>query len=145
MLLDLDSVKFEVLRLYNDNVSFSKIQRLTGVERRQAAKFVRQESYLEWWAENQKPIAAGSYYDHHHTVKTLAGSRFIITSAQNNTYVHTKFLQSLETMADHLSAKIIVGTFSYNKNGFQNLEKSDADWFDPKITPYIIDEPVQLA
>ncbi|MFM9735631.1 hypothetical protein, partial [Streptomyces niveiscabiei] len=60
---------------------------------------------------------------------------------QNNTYVNSAFLKSLETYCEHNNAELIVGTFSYNKSGFQNLGKGEADWFDPKIEKYILDEP----
>lgn len=88
----------------------------------------------------------GSLYDHYHDIKTLPGNRFILTSAQNNTLVHTKFLDSLETMAKRIGATIVVGTFSYNANGGQqNLQKGNGDWFDDRIKQYIVDEPIQLA
>lgn len=107
--------------------------------------FIRKETYKNWWKENNKPIASGQLHDHHTGISTLNKKRYILTSAQNNTFAHDEFLQSLETMANHINAQIIVGTFSYNKTGFQNLEKGDKEWFDPKLTSYILDEPVRLA
>ena len=57
--------------------------------------------------------------------------------------MHGTFLKSLETMAVHVNAKIIVGTFTYNKFAFSNLDGDD--WYDPKIAKYILDEPAILA
>lgn len=79
--------------------------------------------------------------------------RFILTSAQNNTFVHEDFWKNVEAMAKHYDAKILVGTFSYNQNNFGKLsvkngtkkEYEDELWYDPKITPYISDAPRELA
>ena len=145
MSLELDSTKVEVLRLINEGMSLRKIEESVGVSRSAISRFLRKESHKEWWAFNEKPIATGSYLDHHTNIKKLDKKRFILTSAQNNTFVHPGFLKSLETMASAIDAQIIVGTYSYNTNGFQNLQKGEGEWFDPKIKDYILDEPVQLA
>jgi len=79
--------------------------------------------------------------------------RYILTSAQNNTYIHKEFWANLKAMAEHYAAKIMVGTFSYNQNMFGNLavkkgtKKSYEDdlWFDPELAPYISDEKAELA
>jgi hypothetical protein len=79
--------------------------------------------------------------------------RFILTSAQNNTFVHEAFWENVEAMAKHYDAKILVGTFSYNQNNFGKLavkngtKKAYEDdlWYDPKVTPYISDVPRELA
>jgi hypothetical protein len=140
-----DSIKIEVLRLVNDGLSFRQIEERLGVSRSAANRFVNKQSHKEWWSNNDKPIAYGQLHDHHTDIPRLDSTRFIITSAQNNTYVHGRFMSSIETMADHIGAEIIVGTFSYNTNGFQNLEKTEGEWFDPRIKPYILDQPAQLA
>jgi len=79
--------------------------------------------------------------------------RFILTSAQNNTFVHEEFWKNVEAMAKHYDAKILVGTFSYNQNNFGKLsvkngtkKEYESDlWYDPKVTPYISDAPRELA
>lgn len=144
-ILDNDDNKFEVIRLVNDGNSIAEIARMFGVSSKTVSKFMLKKTYKEFWANNQKPVAAGQFYDHHHSIKKAKGSRFILTSAQNNTFVHSAFLAALEQYASYVGAQIIVGTFSYNKNGFQNLEKGEAEWFDNKIKGYIIDEPLKLA
>lgn len=144
-LLDNDNIKVEVLRLENEGLSVRKISERLGISKTSIHDFLSKKNYREWWDQNEKPIASGSLYDHHQNIKQLNKKRYIVTSAQNNTFVHEQFLQSLETAAEYLDAQIIVGTFSYNLNGFQNLEKSEGEWFDPKIVDYVLDEPVQLA
>jgi Bacterial regulatory protein, Fis family len=79
--------------------------------------------------------------------------RYIITSAQNNTHVHAEFLANLEALAEHYSAEIIVGTYSYNQNNYGKLavkrNKSKAAekelWYDPSITKYIKDFRLELG
>lgn len=144
-LLDNDHTKIEILRLRNDGWTLVEIGDRFGVSPVTVGDFLRKKTYKDWWAENEKPFAAGDVYDHHQNIKKMRDKRFIITSAQNNTFAHNGFLAALENMAEDIGAKIIVGTFSYNKNGFQNLQKGDAEWFDPKIEPYIMDEPLMLA
>jgi len=85
----------------------------------------------------------------------ISGSvkRYILTSAQNNTFVHEDFWENVEAMAKHYDAHILVGTFSYNQNNFGKLavkngtKKAYEDdlWYDPKVTPYISDAPRELA
>ena len=85
----------------------------------------------------------------------LAGSvkRYILTSAQNNTYIHKEFWENVLTMAEHYGAEIMVGTFSYNQNNFGKLavkagtkKRYETElWFDPAIAPYRSDEKVELA
>ena len=80
-------------------------------------------------------------------------NRFILTSAQNNTFVHEDFWVNVLAMAKHYEAKILVGTFSYNQNNFGKLsvkngtkkEHEDELWYDPAITPYISDARRELA
>lgn len=79
-------------------------------------------------------------------------ARFILTSAQNNTYVHKPTWNALQHLAKHYNAQIFVGTFTYNQNAFGQLSvkrgtaKHDDDlWYDPVIEPFVRDERVQLA
>lgn len=143
--LDTEETKIEVLRLINNSVSYREIGRRLGISDSTICRFANKLTHKKWWSKNSKPIASGELLDHHNNINKSTKKRFIITSAQNNTFVHSNFLDSLETMADSIDAQIIVGTFSYNLNGFQNLQKGEKDWFDPRIEEYILDEPLQLA
>lgn len=145
MILNDDNVKLEVLRLHNEQFSVRAISEKTGISKSSIHDFLRKKTYQSWWNTFKKPIASGTIHDHYDKVKTFTESVFIITSAQNNTYVHSKVLETLKQIQIHRNARLIVGTFSYNTNGFQNLQKGDGEWFDPKITDYIVDEPVKLA
>lgn len=145
MSLEDESVKLEILRLYNDENTITNIAKMVNLGRTTVGDFLNKRTYKDWWSQNEKPIAAGSLYDHHHQIKTFKEKSFIITSAQSSTFVHSKFLQSLEVMASRYGSRIMVGTFSYNLSGFQNASKGEAEWFDSKIKSYIVDEPVYLA
>lgn len=158
-----DNVKLEILRLDNEGISMNKISELVGINKSTVSRFLRKLTHKEWWERNDnKPIASGNYKDHHAKIEKLPGNRFILTSAQNNTYVHPKFLKSLENAAEYMGAQILVGTFSYNiaeyrahnnqlsekyknRETNQNLEKGDNLFFDPMIKEYIVDEPKMLT
>lgn len=82
-------------------------------------------------------------------------TRYLITSAQNNTDVHTEFFTNLTTYAEFLDAKLLVGTFSYNRSAYSQAstkrgrgptadDRGD-NWYDPIVHPYISDEALELA
>lgn len=142
--LDNDDIKIELLRHHNNGLSSRAISKILGISKSAINDFLARKTYQDWWAMNAKPIASGELQDHRSGIKQLSGKKFILTSAQNNTFVNENFLKSLEVMADDINADIIVGTFSYNKNGFQNGADDDV-WYDPSIVKYIMDEPVLLT
>lgn len=74
----------------------------------------------------------------------LAGKRFIITAAQNNTEVHPGFLKALEAYAKDQDAQILVTRFTYNTGAYNN-EKGEPPKYDPKIEKYTFDQSAQLA
>lgn len=144
--LSTDAGKLEVLRMRHEGMSINQIAETVGMGASPIARFLRKEKYKSWWEQNPNPIAGGTYKDHHEDLQSFNGvTRFIITSAQNNTYVHRPFLKALEHMAERLKAKIIVGSFSYNKSSFQRTQKDQGDWYDPLIAKYIISEPMKIA
>lgn len=81
--------------------------------------------------------------------------RYILTSAQNNTKVNTKVIESLAALVKHWNAELLVGTYTYNKGSFgkkstkRGKAPTAADaadlWYAPEIEPYICDERVELA
>lgn len=79
--------------------------------------------------------------------------RYILTSAQNNTFIHEEFWKNLKTMAQHYAAQILVGTFSYNQNNFGNLAVKNGTkkpyerelWFDQELLSHISDKKIELA
>ncbi|SRR6266568_2500258 len=105
----------------------------------------------------EKPLAGGTVGGTPTVVRALPKKgqikRYILTSAQNNTYVHDGVLANLEALAKHYSAEIIVGSYTYNQNNYGKLsvkrgKDKDAQkqlWYDSKIENYIKDNRIQLA
>jgi hypothetical protein len=104
-----------------------------------------------------KPLAAGTLSGVVGETVALPAKgkvkRYILTSAQNNTYVHEACWNNLLALAVHYKAEIFVGTYSYNQNAYGKLAvkqgtKKVADkelWFDPRLTPHIRDSRVELG
>jgi hypothetical protein len=113
--------------------------------------------HIEKMGGIKKPIAAGSIKGTIEEPAKLptknAIKRYILTSAQNNTYVNKPFWHNLLALAEHYKAKILVGTFSYNQNHYGELavkkdkakEAEEELWFDPAIEPYICDDRIELG
>ena len=96
--------------------------------------------------EAPKPVAGGSIASPDQQRRRLAGTRFVFTSAQNNTHVHTDFWNALNTFASRNNADLYVSRFSYNKSGWGQPTVEDEDiWYDPAIQSYVLDEQVKVA
>lgn len=132
------------------NGSMRAVARSLGVHRRTVEYHLRKTPLLK------KPLAGGKRQAH--ALKTNLPTtgkikRYILTAAQNNTHVHTAFWENLKAMAQHYSADILIGTFSYNQNNFGRLAVKRGTkkpyettlWFDPAIEPYISDKKIELA
>jgi hypothetical protein len=133
------------------NGSIRETAKRLGVSRRTVARHIRAVGL------GKKPVASGST----HGVKTAKRAlpekgkirRYIVTSAQNNTYVHDRVWENILALAKYHDAEIIVGTFSYNQNNYGPLavkrgKKAEYErtlWYDEKIEPYLNDERVQLG
>ncbi len=105
----------------------------------------------------KKPLVAGSVQGLKATKTRLPPEgkvkRYILTSAQNNTYVNEKAWEALLLLSMHYDAEILVGTFSYNQNAYGKLavkrgkekDKQKDLWYDDRILPFIRDERVELG
>ena len=73
--------------------------------------------------------------------------RFVLTSAQNNTYAHPGFLASLRIYAAEHDAEILISRFSYNKKAWAagSTKGSEDLWYDPEIADYVCNESLELA
>jgi hypothetical protein len=94
-----------------------------------------------------KPVASGEREAPDKLRSKFSGKRFVFTSAQNNTFVHPRFWKALLRFCEHKGARLVVGSFTYNKSGFQNLTKDGAAeevWYDPKVVPYFVDEATEV-
>ncbi|AUR84839.1 hypothetical protein NVP1063O_172 [Vibrio phage 1.063.O._10N.261.45.C7] len=139
-----DNPKFKGVLLSNRDISevVFGVRSSESTVRRVWKKYKQQGHYQGVVGDN--PIAGGTVETPDVKRKVLSGKKFVITSAQNNTYVHTDFLKSLEVYCEEEGAELLISCFYYNKNGFQNGKREGA-WFDDRIKPYLVNESVQLA
>lgn len=112
--------------------------------RRVWKKYHKQGHYKGVTGSN--PIAGGTYSEPKELQGNFKGKRFVFTSAQNNTFSHKPFVDSLLHYVNHVGAELVVGTFSYNKNGFQNgVKDKKEDWIDSRLKPFICNEQKRVA
>lgn len=101
------------------------------------------------------PRAAGTIKSPDEGRRSLwpARSRFVVTCAQNNTLLHENFWQSLTRFCEKTNAQLLISRFTYNKAAWKeqggvtkdDTSEPDTIWFDPRITPFVLDEQVKLA
>lgn len=86
-------------------------------------------------------------------------SRFLFTSAQNNTKLHEGLWVNLLALSDYYDAELHVSRFAYIKNGLGargdkkhwfeaqqgSVQYGKEFWFDERINDYISDEPLEVA
>lgn len=105
----------------------------------------KKEKVAKEKAVDTRPVSAGSI-THAESVRPIfPGTRFIITSAQNNTDAHVPFLNNLRAYAEHVDAELIIFPFIYNLNAFQNGEGSNEVWYASEVVPYLQKESVWLG
>lgn len=135
-----DEQLIEIVRMDNDGLSSRQIADIMCCGKSTIGDFLASRTYSDFWQKyNESPIASGSIEDPELSWSELKGRRFVFTSAQNNTFVHKKFLQSLEQYAEFNDAEVIVGTFTYNKNAYKGVDSQEV-WYDPAIQRYIRDD-----
>lgn len=144
----LDASRKAVITLISEEleVSFVDIQVAIEIEtenrKNQPAK---KKPKAKQTVDESKPVAAGEM---NHTEKfrpVIAGKRFIISSIQNNTHVHGKFLDALKFYAGEIDAELLIFPFIYNKNAFQNGEGGKDIWYACEVTPYLQKDSVWLG
>ena len=141
---------FELYNKYGGNAS--AVARHLGIPRstvhRHIKKFLGKKTL--------RPVAGGTIRGVVHESFKLPSEgnvrRYILTSAQNNTFIHPAVLKNLEALAKYYSAEILVGTYSYNKNAYGPLavkrgtfDSQDKPWYDERIEKYIVDHRRQLG
>lgn len=139
----------DIIALRNQNLSIRKISEVTGIPKSTVGDILSgQSAYAkEFYDSLDKKVVGGEESNVHDGKESKIGAgKYIITSAQNNTAIHEKAWSTLNHIADHYGAELLVSTYTYNINGFQNLTKSQGDlWYDPRIVKHRCDKPVELA
>lgn len=137
----LDTAKNEVaetisLELYDTKSKSAFIREFLDNPENWPQKPVKEKAARQKAIRDDLPLTAGQLNESVIDWQVLAGDRFIITSAQNNTDVHSNFLESLKQYAEHLDAKLLISKYTYNKKGFQNGEGEDGIHYAPQLTEY---------
>lgn len=121
------------------------VRRIAALEKDRRAAEPKKKKAVKKTVDESKPIAAGEMNHTESTRPVLAGKRFIISSLQNNTHVHDKFLKALEFYAGEIGAELIIFPFLYNKNGFQNGEGGNDIWYACEAKQYMQKDSVWLG
>ncbi len=81
-------------------------------------------------------------------------SRYLFSSAQNNTHLHAGLWENLLVLAKEYKASLFISRFTYNKAGHGSkavkpgtLKPSDTQelWYDDRIMPFVMDQSLQVA
>lgn len=115
-----------------------------------------QEPDTQTSLSDNKPPAGGTIKSPDEARRSLwpAQSRFVLTSAQNNTHVHRNFLNALINFCADKDAQLLISRYSYNKAGWRNhggtaqeegTAAEEGMWYDPATSPYFINTQVKLA
>ncbi|WGH49833.1 hypothetical protein [Alishewanella phage vB_AspM_Slickus01] len=141
---------YEIIRLREvEKYSYRQIEEEIGVPTSTAIDFYNKITHKNFWEnfnKSNKSVVANGHTKPNAPSGRLLGKNktFVVTSAQNNTFIHKAFFDSLLQLCKHRGAELLISTFVYNKSGFQN-GKSEDTWYDPKIIPFIMRESVFLA
>jgi hypothetical protein len=157
-----DKLRLDVEAYYQHNGNKSEAARARGLKRQTYADRLRAAE--ERLGVTLGKVADGQLEARSWTSRELPAEghvrRYVLTSAQNNTLLHPAFsnLLALVSFLDGLadgSCELIVGTYSYQvsaygpkavKRGtFDRRRANEALWYAPELSPYIVDESVELA
>lgn len=132
-----------------NNGNISATARALGLHRQTVKKHILRSGL------GSKPITGGRHHHIDPVVRPLPEKgetkRYILTSAQNNTKINTKFLENLIVYAKWLDAELMIARYTYDKASYSNAksvkpgrlpdasDKADL-WYDSAIEPYICDD-----
>lgn len=79
--------------------------------------------------------------------KNVGIKRFIFSSAQDNTQIHSAFMDNLEAYAKCIGAEIHIAGFTYNKSLFTDHSKEGAEEikYAPRVVPYLTQNRFELG
>ena len=123
----------------------------TYVKEKAEAKRKREKAKLERDAAKAAklaamPVASGAENATDHIEKREKG-RYVLTSAQNNTYADPAFFAALLAYCERHEATLLIGKTLYNKKAFRQpgMDEQDELWFDPKVKPYLVEGHIDLG
>ena len=104
--------------------------------------------------EAPEPIIGGTLEAPDTRRERAVGHTFVFTCAQSNTILNDAFFMALERYCAARDANLHISRFTYNKAEFGaksvkpgSFKISDVDdlWYDPRILPYVSDNPLEIA
>lgn len=121
---------------YDKNLTWdermSKIMEIWGVSERTA----RRRLVKLGLKEKNKIVTSKHFEDAKKKQHDKKKKMFLISWAQNNTSVHSRFLKNMEAYAKHIDAEILIIPGRYN-NQTQTLEKNTDESWASEVVPYL--------
>jgi len=136
----------DMVRLFDKYGSKAQVAHEMGVSRTTVKKYLHQLGFKGSLVQGRKTDIAPVTLQ---LPEEGDIKRYIITSAQNNTKLHTRLWDNLTAYADFLDAEIMVSRFTYDKASYgkravkpgREATAADKDeaWWVPEVMPYAAD------
>ncbi len=100
------------------------------------------------------PIIGGTLEAPDERRERAQGHTFVFTCAQSNTLLNEDFFLALEAYCEARDAQLHISRYTYNKASYGgnsvkpgSKKASDEDdiWYDPRIEPYLSDDPLEIT
>lgn len=104
--------------------------------------------------ETKEPVIGGTLEAPDMRRERAQGNTFVFTCAQSNTFLNEDFFTALEQYCAFHDATMHISRFTYNKGsvgrnsvkpGSKKSSDTDDIWYDPRITPYVSDSPLEIT
>jgi hypothetical protein len=135
-----ESQKNRIHQVYNekDGTSWEKRAAMLGDEFGVSERTIRKWCSEKLGLKEKFEVEPEQYVKAKERKYDKSKKRFIITFAQNNTPVHTGFLNNLEAYSKFIGADIHVIAGRYkNPTSVWTQNQEDNEWWDSKIVPYL--------
>lgn len=113
-----------------------------------------EDATTEMHSDVEPPVIGGVIEAPEDVRQWATGWTFVFTSAQANTMINEPFWNSLMSLVRDRGAELHISRFTYNKAshgsksvkpGSKKATDEDDIWFDPRITPFVSDQSIQIA
>jgi hypothetical protein len=131
-----------ILEAYNGHHgNVARMSRTLGIGRKKISRILRENNL------GGKPLAGGRIRQLPTEPAILPPSgkvkRYLLTSAQNNTFVHPEGWKNLLVLKKYWNAELLISTYTYNKNAYGPMAVKEGTYdpqkelfYDPAINPY---------
>lgn len=130
--------------LYNKGNNHSAIGAALGVGKPAVTKYMKIAEKLGLLSRDVE-INEESLTDEQTLALLRKAKRVVVTSAQNATPVHSRFWSTLLAYCKKNNAALVVIPYRYhNPTSTWSQKARDADWWDRRVKPYLLDQRVDL-